>query len=182
MINSVNRGGVDVAWTLIFCFQGVTHDLISSVSEMSVVFWIVVLFSFSSWYDMIVRVKWLVYAVWSDEEDSIGFLSVGVDIFDQLYLKERPISLPMMKMVTIKKYMINEIMWENSTTLKYIKFFMNNQNIMFGLSPPYGKTRKSGKMLDNIFWWMLRILFLIYTFLHREYYLFIQSTESSLEQ
>ena len=52
---------------------------------------------------MIVRVKLLVYDVWSAEEDRIGFLSVGVDIFDQLYLKERPISLPMVTMSTIKQ-------------------------------------------------------------------------------
>ena len=40
--------------------------------------------------------------VWSAEDDKTGFLSVGVDIFDQLYLKEQPISLPMVPMSTIK--------------------------------------------------------------------------------
>ena len=70
---------------------------------MSVVFWIAVLSLLSSWDDMIVRVKLLVYDVWSAEEDRIGFLSVGVDIFVWLYLKERTISLPMVTMSTIKQ-------------------------------------------------------------------------------
>ena len=52
---------------------------------MPVVFWIAVLSSFSSWDDIIVRVKLLVYDVWFSEDDKTGFLSVGVDIFDQLY-------------------------------------------------------------------------------------------------
>ena len=70
---------------------------------MFIVFWIAILFSFSSWDDMIVLVKLLVYDVWFAEEDRIGFLTVGVDIFDWLYLKEGPISLPMVKMSTIKQ-------------------------------------------------------------------------------
>ena len=52
---------------------------------------------------MKVRVKLLVYNVWAAEEDKTGFLSVGVDIFDRLYLKERPIYLPMVTMSTIKR-------------------------------------------------------------------------------
>ena len=56
--------------------------------------------SFSSWDEMIVRVKLLEYDVWAAEEDKTCFLSVGVDIFDQLYLKERPISLPMVTIIT----------------------------------------------------------------------------------
>ena len=52
---------------------------------------------------MIVFVKLLVYDVWAAEEDKTGLLSVGVDIFDGFYLKERPISLPMVTMSTIKQ-------------------------------------------------------------------------------
>ena len=52
---------------------------------------------------MIVRVKLLVYDVWAAEEYKTGFLSVGVDIFYQLYLKEQLISLPMVTMFTIKQ-------------------------------------------------------------------------------
>ena len=51
---------------------------------------------------MKVRVKLLADDVWASEEDKTGFLSVEVDIFDQLYLKEQPISLPMVTMSTIK--------------------------------------------------------------------------------
>ena len=39
VLNGVKRGGVDVAWTLIFCFRGVTQEWISYVCEMSTVFW-----------------------------------------------------------------------------------------------------------------------------------------------
>ena len=70
---------------------------------MSDVFWISVLSSFSNWDDIIVRVKLLVYDVWFAEDDKTGFLSVGVDIFDRLYLKELPISLPVVPMIRIKQ-------------------------------------------------------------------------------
>ena len=103
MINGVQQGGVDVAWTLILCFWGITHEWISYVFEMSVMFWIAVLYSFSSWYDITVRVKLLVYDVWFTKYYKTGFLCVGVDIFDQLYLKERPISLPMVTMSSIQQ-------------------------------------------------------------------------------
>ena len=49
---------------------------------------------------MDVCVELLADNVWAAEDDKIGFLSVGVDIFDQLYLKERPIYLPMVPMST----------------------------------------------------------------------------------
>ena len=41
--------------------------------------------------------------LWFAEDDNTGFLSVGVDIFDRLYLKEQPISLPVVPMSTIKQ-------------------------------------------------------------------------------
>ena len=53
---------------------------------MSDVFWIAVMSSFSSWYDIIVLVELVVYDVWFAEDDKTGFLNVEVDIFDQLYL------------------------------------------------------------------------------------------------
>ena len=34
-------------------------------------------------------------------------------------------------------------------------------------------------MTTNMFWWMLKIMFLMYPFLHRKYYLFSQNSESS---
>ena len=43
VINGVKQGGVDVAWTLIFYFRGVTHEWISSVFKIYDVFWIAIL-------------------------------------------------------------------------------------------------------------------------------------------
>ena len=40
--------------------------------------------------------------VWEAEDDKTGFLSVGVDISDRLYLKERQIYFPMVQISTIK--------------------------------------------------------------------------------
>ena len=57
----------------------------------------------SSWDEMDVRFKLLSYDVWEANNDKTGFLIVGVDIFDWLYLKELPISLPMVSMSTIKR-------------------------------------------------------------------------------
>ena len=57
----------------------------------------------SSRDEMDVRVELLADDVWSSENDKIGFLSVEIDSFDQLYLKERPISFPMLPMGTIKQ-------------------------------------------------------------------------------
>ena len=62
-------------------FWGVTHDWISYVFDISVVFWIAVIYLLSSIDDMIVRVELVVYDVCSAKEDVLGFLSVGVDIF-----------------------------------------------------------------------------------------------------
>ena len=52
---------------------------------------------------MDVHVKLLADDLWASEYDKTGLSSVGVDIFDQLYLKERPISLPMVPMSTINR-------------------------------------------------------------------------------
>ena len=71
-----------------------------------------------------------------------------MDIFDQIYFKERPISLPIVTMSTKNEYMINEIMGENSTKSKYMKNLMNNQNIMLGYPPPYQKLENQ-KMSSN---------------------------------
>ena len=40
-----------------------------------------------SWLDIIIGFELVVYDVWFDEDDNTGFLSVGLDIFDWLYLK-----------------------------------------------------------------------------------------------
>ena len=54
-----------------------------------------------SWWDIIVGVKLVVYDVWFAEDNITDLLSVGLDIFDQLYLKDQPISLPMVPMSAI---------------------------------------------------------------------------------
>ena len=69
---------------------------------MSDVFWIAVLSLFSRWNEMKFRVKLLADDVWAAEDDKIGFLSVGVDIFDRIYLKELPIYLPIVPMSIMK--------------------------------------------------------------------------------
>ena len=40
----------------------------------------------SSWHEIDVPVEVLAYNVWEAEDDKIGFLSVGVNIFDRLFL------------------------------------------------------------------------------------------------
>ena len=56
---------------------------------------------------------------------------------------------------------------------------MDNQNIIFGLSPPMEKLEKSKNVKQYIL--MNVEFFLIDPFLNKEYYIFNQSTESSLE-
>ena len=75
----------------------------SSVFEVLFLFWLVEMSLLSSLDEMDVPVELLAYNVWAAEDDKTGFLSVGVDIFDQLFLKERPIYLPMVTMSTIKR-------------------------------------------------------------------------------
>ena len=81
----------------------VTHEWMTSVFEILFLFWFVVMSWFSSWDEMDVHVELIADDVWSDEDDKTGFLSYEVDIFDQLYWKERPISLPMVQISTIKQ-------------------------------------------------------------------------------
>ena len=48
-------------------------------------------------------VELLADGVWAAEYNITVSLSVGVDILDQLYLKEQPTSLPMEQISTIKR-------------------------------------------------------------------------------
>ena len=75
----------------------------SSIFEVVLFFWFLVMSLLSNWDDMDVPVKLLASNVWAAEDDKTCFFSVGVDISDQLYLKERPISLPMVTTSTIKR-------------------------------------------------------------------------------
>ena len=47
-----------------------------------------------------VCVELLADDVWEAEDDKTGFLSVGVDSFDQLFLYKRPIFLPVVENIT----------------------------------------------------------------------------------
>ena len=94
---------VDVDWTLTFSFCGVTHDWMSSFFYLLFLFWFVVMSLLSSWDKMDVSIKLLADDAWAAEDYNTGFLSVGVDIFNQLYWKERPISLPMLQISTIQQ-------------------------------------------------------------------------------
>ena len=105
-----------------------------------------------SWWGIIVGVKLVVYDVWFDEDDNTGFLSVGLNIFDWLYLKERPISLPVVPMSTInakngKSYFVrrtdkNQNIWN---------FWWIIEILCLG-DPPLSKKLKNQKMTTNMFW------------------------------
>ena len=58
----------------------------SSVFEVLFLFWFLVTYLLPSWYKVDVGVELLADDVWSAEDYTTGSLSVGVDIFDQLYL------------------------------------------------------------------------------------------------
>ena len=97
---------------------------------------------------MDVCVELLTDDVWAAEYYKIDFLIVGVDIFDWLHLKERPISLPMVPMNTIKIYMRNEDNWEKSTN-RNMRFFWWMIKILYLVIPSYGKNSKNRKMSMN---------------------------------
>ena len=101
MINGVKRGGVDVAWTLIFYFWGVTQEWISSLFEMFTLSWLEALPLCWRGWDVIGGFEIVLHDVWFSVDYNNGFLGVGLDNSGRLYLKERPISLPMVPMSTI---------------------------------------------------------------------------------
>ena len=104
-------------------FWGVTQYWISSVFEMSGVFWIAVLSLFSSWDDIIVCVKLVVYDVWFAEDDNTGVLSVGVGMIDRLFFKNDQYPCPWWQWVLLTKYMVNIIMWGKSTKTEVCEIF-----------------------------------------------------------
>ena len=75
----------------------------SSVCEVLFLFWFLVMSLLSRWYDMDGGIELLADDVWAAEDDKTSLLSVGLDIFDQLYFQERPISLPMVPRSTLKQ-------------------------------------------------------------------------------
>ena len=124
---------------------------------------------------MYVRVELLADDAWLAEDDKTGFLDVGVNIYDWLYLKERPIYLPMVPMS--KRWEMRTI-WKTQQIEIWI-LFMNGQNNIFGYTPLLKNRKiKKGQSInfDGFY------LFLYTPVLHREYNIFSPNTESSLEQ
>ena len=62
------------------------YEWMSFVFEVLFMFWFLVMSLLSSWDEMDVHVELLEDDVWEYEDGKTGFLSVGVDIFDQLFL------------------------------------------------------------------------------------------------
>ena len=86
-----------------FGFRGVTHEWMSYILEMLFLFWLVVMSLISQWDNRYVCVKLLADDEWASEVDKTGFLIIGMGISHRLYLKERPISLPVVQSSTIKR-------------------------------------------------------------------------------
>ena len=116
-----------------FFSRGVTHDWISSVFEVLLLFWLVIICLLSSLDDIDVRVKLLADDVREAEYNKTGFFSVGVDSFNHLFLRNDQLPSPWWKILIKIENMINEDKWESST---------------------------NRKMRNNKFWWMVS-LFLV---------------------
>ena len=97
---------------------------------------------------MDVRVELLAYNVWSAEDYKTGFLSVGVDIFNKLYLKERPISLTMVPMSTINRKYEKRGYMRKLDKSKYEIFLMNDQNIIFGYTLPIKNSKNRKRQIN----------------------------------
>ena len=146
VINGVKRGGVDVAWTLWFflwCYTWV--DVIH-------IWGVVLVLIYSAVF--IIKVRWdgfscQIVCRWCmiSEEDKTGFLTVGVDIFDRLYLKEQPIFFPMVKISTIKRRYKNEDKWENSTKTEIWDVFYEWSKFYVWLSPPLEKSKNVNPLI-----------------------------------
>ena len=115
---------VYVAWTLQLFFHGVTHEWMSYIFEVLLLFWLVVISLLSSWYEIYVCVELITDDVWEAEYYRTGFLSVGVNSFDRLFLKNDQFSCPWYKMVLKNKNMINKDKWKSSTNRK-MRFFLD---------------------------------------------------------
>ena len=107
----------------------------SFVFEVLFLFWFLVLSLLSGWDEMDVCVELIANDVWSAEDDNTGVLSVGVDIFDRLYFKERPIYLPMVPMSTINRKYKKWGKLRKLNKLKYEIVLMIGKNITFGYTP-----------------------------------------------
>ena len=80
----------------------------SSVFDMLFLFWLVVLCLSSSIYEIDVRVELLADDLLEADYDKPGFLSVGVDSFDQLFFINYQCPCPWCKIVIRTEHKINE--------------------------------------------------------------------------
>ena len=94
---------------------------------------------------MDVCVKLLADDAWSAEDDKTGFLSVEVDTFDWIFLKEIPISLPTMQISTIKwkKIKLGYVRELNKSKCEGFKWMITI--LRFVRPPPLLKNRKIEK-------------------------------------
>ena len=97
-----------------------------------------------SWDDMDVPFKLIADDVWAAEYYKTGFLSVGVDSFDRLFLKNDEFPCPWCKLVLKNENMINEDKWESSTNRNMI-FFDEWSKCYVWLYPPMEKLEKIEK-------------------------------------
>ena len=108
-------------------------------------------------------------------------MSVGVDIFDQLYLENGQFTCPWCKLVLQNENMRNEDKWEISTN-RNMRFFYEWSKYIFWFNPTYEKDRKIEECQTVNFDESSKYIYFIDPFLLNEYHLFSQNTESSLEQ
>ena len=67
----------------------------------------------SSWYEIDVCVELHADGLWEAEDDRTGLLSVVIDIFDRLFLKNDQFPCPWCKLVLKNENVINEDKWES---------------------------------------------------------------------
>ena len=97
----------------------------------------------SSWDKIDVRAELLGDYVWEAEDYKTGFLSVGVDIFNQLFMKKWPISLPMVPISTKKTKIWQMRISEKAQRIEKWDFYL--WIIIFLLDPSYEKDLKNEK-------------------------------------
>ena len=75
----------------------------SSVFEIMFLFWLAIVCLLSSLDYIDVRLKLPANDAWEAEDDKTGFFSIGVDNFDQLFLKNDQFPCPWCKIVITPK-------------------------------------------------------------------------------
>ena len=85
---------------------------------MLILFWLLVIYLLSSLDEIDVRVELPADDVWEAEDNKTVFLSIGFDIFNQLFLKNDQFPCPWCKLVPKIENMINEDKWKRSTNQK----------------------------------------------------------------